>query len=517
MWNDLTNETPHSYNFNDRRSGIQMRTLANSSREVEFFEYFMNVDLVSKIIEQTHLYKNQFITKNPLTPSSRVHKWYDLCTKEFYVFLALIMLMGCDIKAELPYYWSRIREPQTPIFRKHMARDRFQIILKFLHFCNNDELMPDKGPFQKMRLILDDFKEKCKQLVEPYQKLCIDESLTLYKGRLSIRQYIQTKRSRFGIKSFVLCDCRTGLILDLIEYAGLYTNIDRSDKMGFGAAVVKKLMEPYLNSNRIIYADNYYSSPKLCNYLSQQGTGYCGTVRASRKCMPKFKKIKKGEIIQKVSKGIFCIKWCDKRDVLMLSTIHKGNLIATNKKDRTTGNPLKKPDAVVDYNLNMRIIDQVDMFTSMVSCMRKSKKWYIKYFFHMMDLMLVNAFRSFKLCTGTHVTYRIFIEKVAMQLLEENSSPKRKKRDINAANSVNRELIIREFLNEHYIEPVEGGENGKQWSKMCRVCNKPDENGAPPRKRRRVLTQCGGCKVPLCAQPCWADYHKAGNYRCSMH
>lgn len=41
--------------------------------------------------------------------------------------------------------------------------------------------------------------------------------------------------------------------------------------------------------------DNWYSSPKLFNFLLNRNIGACGTVKRNRKEMPEFKKLKKGE------------------------------------------------------------------------------------------------------------------------------------------------------------------------------------------------------------------------------
>jgi hypothetical protein len=54
----------------------------------------------------------------------------------------------------------------------------------------------------------------------PFQDLVIDKSMALFKGRLMFKQYIKTKRHKFGIKLYVLCDCETGYVLDFIVYTG---------------------------------------------------------------------------------------------------------------------------------------------------------------------------------------------------------------------------------------------------------------------------------------------------------
>ena len=47
---------------------------------------------------------------------------------------------------------------------------------------------------------------KFQTLYLPNQNIGIDESMTLWKGRLSIWQYLPLKASKFGIKTFELCE-----------------------------------------------------------------------------------------------------------------------------------------------------------------------------------------------------------------------------------------------------------------------------------------------------------------------
>ena len=65
----------------------------------------------------------------------------------------------------------------------------------------------------------------------------------------------------------------------------------------------------------------------------------------------------------------------------MITSIHKNKIITTDKKDHNTGEQIEKPEAVADYTLKMRIIDKADMMVSCVGCLRKSVKWYKKFFF----------------------------------------------------------------------------------------------------------------------------------------
>ena len=47
----------------------------------------------------------------------------------------------------------------------------------------------------------------------------MDESLVLFKGRLTFKQYISLKRPRFGIKLYQLCTTN-GTLLDFLAYHG---------------------------------------------------------------------------------------------------------------------------------------------------------------------------------------------------------------------------------------------------------------------------------------------------------
>lgn len=99
-------------------------------------------------------------------------------------------------------------------------------------------------PLRKLQPVLTMLKRKFQQFFKPFQKLVIDKSLLLFKGRLSFKQYIPTKRPRFGIKLFMLCNCETGMILDFILYTGKKTEIPSNDTLALSGAVVKQLMQP---------------------------------------------------------------------------------------------------------------------------------------------------------------------------------------------------------------------------------------------------------------------------------
>jgi hypothetical protein len=246
---------------------------------------------MQEISSETNKYY-QFVTdKIPPSAGSRLQKWRDTTIEELYVFLAVTMLMVRIKKLTILDYWSTDPLLATPQFSDFMSRDRYLLLLRLLHFSDNNN-QPEGDRLYKIKPITDHLRTKFSEVFIPFQNLCIDESLTLFKGRLSFIQYIPSTRHRFGIKIFVICDCETRYVLDFIVYTGATTEIVPDRKFGVSGAVVMTLMEKYLQKGHTLWLDNWYSSPQLYDHLNTNKTNTCGTVRKNRKEMPKFPKIK---------------------------------------------------------------------------------------------------------------------------------------------------------------------------------------------------------------------------------
>ena len=137
-----------------------------------------------------------------------------------YVVLALFMLMGIIQKPTLRSYFSKNFILATPIFGSITSMDRFESFCSFMHFNNNDHVGTYQGPSRlfKIYIVLSHLNTNFHSLYLPGQNIAIDESLTLWRGRLSFRQYIPLKSSKFGIKSYELCESSSGYLWSFIIY-----------------------------------------------------------------------------------------------------------------------------------------------------------------------------------------------------------------------------------------------------------------------------------------------------------
>ena len=71
-----------------------------------------------------------------------------------------------------------------------------------------------------MRPSLDSLLQKFQNYYTPNKLLSLDEGMIPSKNRLSIKQYINDKPVKWGIKSFMLCDSENGYITDADIYMG---------------------------------------------------------------------------------------------------------------------------------------------------------------------------------------------------------------------------------------------------------------------------------------------------------
>ena len=169
-------------------------------------------------------------------------------------------------KLSIQEYWTTDKYLRSSIFGEIMTRDRYFLLLRMIHFTHELEYTNDRP--SKIKDVINMLRKSFSDTFHPYQGLCIDENLMLYKGRLSFKQYIPSKRNRFGIKSYMLCDCKTGYVQDLIVYGGSSTIIESAiTGIGKSGVIVLSLLKPYLGKDHTVYLDNFYSSHTLFSFL----------------------------------------------------------------------------------------------------------------------------------------------------------------------------------------------------------------------------------------------------------
>ena len=214
--------------------------------------------------------------------------WTPTDRSEMCAFLGLSILMRIVYKPRLSMYWSSDLVYKTGIFGDAMARDRFLLLLRFLHFADNDALDardPDRDRLGKIRPLINLIRDRCAAVYSPGKDLCVDESLVLFEGWVAFKQFTRTKRARFGIKLFELCTSN-GVLLDFMTYhermSDKLLTLPNHDFLT-SDLIPLTMLQHYLNKGHRLFVDNYYTTPTMAQYLLEHGTKLVGTARTNRR------------------------------------------------------------------------------------------------------------------------------------------------------------------------------------------------------------------------------------------
>lgn len=481
--------------------------VSDAEDPLEYFQLFFDNDILSYIAQETNRYASEFFEYADLTPSSRALKWKETDSNEVKRFLALLLLQGVVQKPVEKFFWSKRPILCTPFFGSVMSQPRYGLLMKFIHFEDSSSFDANSHPHPKLRKIYDiqsKLVTKFQDVYTPEKNVSIDESLMAYKGRLSWKQFIPSKRSRFGIKLYQLCESESGYIWNSLIYTGKQTVFEKEyEEFGSSTKSVMTLMKDLFDKGYSLTTDNFYTSPELAELLIKKKTDLCGTMRSNRKNLPvelRNQKLKKGEVIA-FQKGKICaLKWKDKKEICLISTTHNSSMVElTNKRKEK----IMKPLVVVHYNNNMGGVDKSDQCLSYYPVMRnKQRKYYKKIFRHLLNQAVWNSFVLYKKQLGplTHLDFRL---KLIERLIEESSPIQQAlPRGIVPKTSEN---VIR-LTGRHFPSHVPDKETRKRPSRKCVVCAmKTNENGK--RVRRETRIECADCNVGLCVVPCFKLYH----------
>lgn len=150
-----------------------------------------------------------------------------------------------------------------------------------LHFSDSSITAGKDWPY-KIRNVIDRLRSSFLAVFSLSQYLVIDESVKLFKGRLSFKPYILLKRNRFAVKTFVMYNCKNGYILDCIVYIGASSdvNVPGLEKSGsycntLANNVSPKRLQPFCGW--LVLVQNYF-----CGFMTLVQNA-CRTVRKKRK------------------------------------------------------------------------------------------------------------------------------------------------------------------------------------------------------------------------------------------
>ena len=464
-----------------------------------FVHQFLPGRLFEHLVTESNRYADQYLRSHqPLPRHARAASWKPVTIPEMKKFLAIYFLSGIVRKSQVEQYWSTDSYSQTPGFGSIMSRDHFLAILQFLHFANNETAQAGDR-LAMLRPLTDMLTGIFQDLYVPCQCVSIDEELILYKGRLLFKQYIPSKRSRFGVKVFALCDT-TGYMWTASIYTGKPANpLPHTNELGATGAIVVHLMEELLGKGYHLYVDNWYTSLDLAQYLLVHQTGLCGTLRANRKGIPadlKSLNIPKSEFAFRRKDRLQLVKLHDKKIIYLLSTVYNADMVNTRERDRQ-GRHIRRLKVNHEYNSKMGGVDKNDAMITNFTAMRKTLKWNVKVGLHFVEEALQNAYIIRKQHGGKE-NHHAFIQKAVHTLLQdaaEATAP--------APGAAAQDRLI----GKHFLDKNPPSAKRVDAMRACVVC----KSHGVRKESRYCCKTCQG-HPSLCVVPCFELYHTKKAY-----
>ena len=172
--------------------------------------------MLEVVVEQTNVFAQCLLTFMTLTHRSRVQQWerspHDLV--ELKKFLAMTIIMGLINYPCTEDCWITSWPFATVTFSSILKRDRFSLIMKFLHLNDSTKYVPKGQPrydaLYKLHPFLDPLIANFKAGFTLGREVSVDEAIIGFKGQLWFIQYIPKKPTKWGMKAFVLTNIVTG-------------------------------------------------------------------------------------------------------------------------------------------------------------------------------------------------------------------------------------------------------------------------------------------------------------------
>ena len=427
-------------------------------------------------------------------------------------------------KPYLHLYWSKDPVFGTPIFSQLMRRDRFEQIRKMIHFTNPLLADPTQN-LSKLDTYLNALRERYKSIYIPERDIAVDEYLSLWKGRLRFKIYIPSKRERYGVKIYMLCESATGYLRDFIVYTGADTIYPEPphqlpkpfEQYKSPSKVVLALLAGLFNKGYSLALDNLYTAPELLKALWSLLTDAYGTLRKKEGLPPDFwswkpvKGVGEPGIVKFCEEKYMTMRWNDpyktksNKVVSLMSTRHTGAVIDSGKIHHSTDRPILKPDVIVSYNKSMGGVDNLSRVIVPYTLARKGVKWYRKIAEVFLDFTVYNAFIVYKkLNPGKKTTHLQFRQEIINQIITFFVCRSQ-------SNNRGRGFAFTPHLNplrlkgKHFLKPIPTMPGKTVKRRKCIRCTAMG-------KRKDTSYECRKCNVSLCLDPCFEIYHTKRHY-----
>ena len=442
--------------------------------ELGYFRCFIADTLIDIFVTNTNAYAQSLAATPPLVTDA----------PEMWRFIAARIRMGIVQLPETRMYWQA--EYRDTIVTQLLTRDRFDLLLRYWPIAAPTPAGDKHTVIEKIAPLYRDCQTTFAAYFLPGRDIAVDESMVRCKGRTSWKTTIKTKPTPTGYKLYTVGS--DGYLLGFIIYRGKggYTTPHAAIHH-----IVVDLVQPWANCNRVLYMDNLYTSPSLCDDLLRMGIRSCGICRPNRSGLPPrirkaMKQLNKGEFKSWQRGQLGCLAWHSARLILILSTHHRVDhfVTVTHTDDRPSE---VKPQVAVDYNHNKGHVDGVDQMRQYYGLERRVQRTWPSLAWWLLDMSIVNSYALWLVDTHTYTGQLHFREQLVHQIAAQFPT---------SHTHVQLDVLPDGRMAQHGHWPRHTDERG-----TCVNCT----HGRAGRRTSRFV--CELCGVHLCVDGCFKEYH----------
>ncbi|KAK1170655.1 piggyBac transposable element-derived protein 3-like [Acipenser oxyrinchus oxyrinchus] len=401
-----------------------------------------------------------------------------------------------------------------------MPRNRFGKLRNVVHLNDNSNMImkqhPQYDPLFKVRPFLTLVQENLKAIpVE--ENHSIDEMIIPFKSRSFLKQYNKNKPHKWGMKVFVRAGA-SGMAYDFEVYIGKgTTKTNEKSSLGISGDIVVRLVQNLPSDQNIkIYFDNWFASYDLVSTLKEMGFWSVGTVRSNRipGCQLEEDKTLKKErgsfdYRTEAKKNVSVVKWFDNKCVHLISSFIGCTPVENVRRWSVAKRQyiqVPQPAAVKTYNKHMGGVDLHDMLIELYRIDFRSKRYYLRIFFQIVDMCVINAWLLYRRhCEQQEVNHKpqlTFRSEVAHTLLQAGKSLKRKRGRPSmesTGDNPQRRRISQKPVDDVRLGGIAHWPQHVEEKQRCKFCIKAYSR-----------TQCEKCGLALCLtkeRNCFKDFH----------
>lgn len=479
----------------------------------QIFSYLFTEDIIDVIRDQTNTYSVEKDVNKPANVSST----------EIRQFIGIIYYMSIVHMPNVKMYWSE-KIGFAPI-KETMTSKRFEQLRQLLHFNDNSKMLPydhpDSDRLYKIRPLIEKLNTNFKKV--PFEvHLSVDEQMCSTKARSLLKQYLPDKPHKWGFKLFVLSGV-SGFAFKFEVYAGQENKLSTGEpQLGASSNVVVRLTRDVAaNMNYRVFFDNYYTSLPLIEYLANRGILSLGTIRKNRipGCkLPDekvFKKEPRGTSVEQVGDhngiDISVVAWRDNKIVTLASNFAGKNPTSSVRRyDKTRKQYImvERPSVVAEYNRHMGGVDLLDCIMGHYKIKLRSKRYYIRLFYHLLDLVMSNSWLLYRKIhtdtgrSGNTLNSANFRVEIAETLCKYGTKHRENKRNSGMENDIKKKRGPAQHVPPKDVRRDQYG-HWPEWVEKRMRCKVPGCTGY-------TQTICEKCGVALCYNKmhnCFKKFH----------